>query len=121
MGPDARGHIAFGLPRGRAPRHRRARPRPARAHARLLRALLVQGRSDHPKTSDVNEAVRYTPADQAARYVSLAYTLGQPPAFDAPQRADDLPSGVLDVLDFVPLLREFYKQSGMDARMSTYV
>ena len=77
--------------------------------------------ADDPKTTDVNEAVRYTPADQAARYVSLAYTLGQPPAFEAPQRSDDLPSGVLDVLDFVPLLREFYKQSGMEARMSTYV
>jgi tetratricopeptide (TPR) repeat protein len=76
---------------------------------------------DDPKTADVNEAVRYTPADQAARYVSLAYTLGQPPDFTAPQRSDDLPSGVLDVLDFVPLLREFYKQSGMDARMSTYI
>lgn len=76
---------------------------------------------DNPQTPDVNEAVHYTPADQAARYVSLAYTLGQPPAFDAPQRSDDLPSGVLDVLDFVPLLREFYKQSGMDARMSTYL
>lgn len=77
--------------------------------------------ADDPKTADVNEAARYTPADQAARYISLAYTLGQPPAFEAPQRSDDLPSGVLDVLDFVPLLREFYKQSGMDARMTTYV
>lgn len=76
---------------------------------------------DDPKTADVNEAVRYTPADQSARYISLAYTLGQPPAFEAPQRSDDLPSGVLDVLDFVPLLREFYKQSGMDARMNAYV
>jgi hypothetical protein len=28
---------------------------------------------------------------------------------------------VLDVLDFVPLLREFYKQSGTDERMSTYM
>jgi hypothetical protein len=62
-----------------------------------------------------------TAADQAARYVSLAYTLGQPPAFDAPQRSDDLPPGVLDVLDFVPLLREFYKQSGIDERLSGYV
>ena len=77
--------------------------------------------ADDPATADVNEAVRYTPADQAARYVSLAYTLGQPPAFEAPQRSDDLPSGVLDVLDFVPLLREFYKQSGMDARVGAYV
>lgn len=77
--------------------------------------------SDDPKTADVNEAIHYTPADQAARYISLAYTLGQPPAFDAPARSDDLPAGVLDVLDFVPLLREFYKQSGMDARMNAYI
>jgi hypothetical protein len=76
--------------------------------------------ADDPKTPE-SEAVRYTPADQAARYVSLAYTLGQPPAFDAPQRSDDLPSGVLDVLDFVPLLREFYKQSNMEALLPGYV
>jgi hypothetical protein len=62
-----------------------------------------------------------TAADQAARYVSLAYTLGPPPVFDAPQRSEDLPSGVLDVLDFAPLLREFYKQSGLDERMNTYM
>jgi hypothetical protein len=62
-----------------------------------------------------------TPADQAARYVSLAYTLGQPPSFDAPPRSDDLPTGVLDVLDFVPLVREFYRQSGVDARLDGYL
>lgn len=75
---------------------------------------------DDPATPG-NEAVQYTPAEQAARYISLAYTLGQPPAFDAPARSDDLPSGVLDVLDFVPLLREFYKASGMDARLPNYL
>ena len=75
---------------------------------------------DNPSTPE-NEAVRYTPAEQAARYISLAYTLGQPPAFDAPARSDDLPSGVLDVLDFVPLLREFYKASGMEARLPNYL
>jgi hypothetical protein len=62
-----------------------------------------------------------TPADQAARYVSLAYTLGQPPAFEAPQRSEDLPPGVLDVLDFAPLLREFYRQPGMEARVANYM
>src|SRR5436190_7916425 len=41
-----------------------------------------------------------TPADQAARYVSLAYALGPPPLLDAPERSDDLPRGVLEVLDF---------------------
>jgi len=76
--------------------------------------------ADNPATPE-NEAVRYTPADQAARYLSLAYTLGQPPAFEAPARSEDLPSGVLEVLDFVPLLREFYRESGMDARLPNYL
>ncbi|HEX3560688.1 MAG TPA: hypothetical protein VHU19_15900 [Pyrinomonadaceae bacterium] len=62
-----------------------------------------------------------TPAEQAARYVSLAYTLGQPPTFEEPQRSDDLPAGVLDVLHFVPLLRDFYRQSGIDGRLNSYV
>jgi tetratricopeptide (TPR) repeat protein len=76
--------------------------------------------ADNPSTPE-NEAAHYTPADQAARYISLAYTLGQPPAFDAPARSDDLPAGVLEVLDFVPLLREFYSQSGMDGRLPNYL
>jgi hypothetical protein len=76
--------------------------------------------ADNPATPE-NEAVRYTPADQAARYISLAYTLGQPPAFDAPTRSEDLPTGVLEVLDFVPLVREFYKASGLEARLPNYV
>ena len=62
-----------------------------------------------------------TPADQAARYVSLAYVLGPPPLLDAPDRSDDLPGGVLDVLDFAPLVREFYKKSGIDERMAAYM
>ncbi|HEX6182421.1 MAG TPA: hypothetical protein VFZ44_00825 [Pyrinomonadaceae bacterium] len=62
-----------------------------------------------------------TAAEQAGRYVSLAYALGQPPAFEAPPRSDELPGGVLDVLDFAPLVREFYKQSGLDARLADYV
>ncbi|HLM57652.1 MAG TPA: hypothetical protein VK422_16215 [Pyrinomonadaceae bacterium] len=60
-------------------------------------------------------------AEQAARYVSLAYVLGPPPAFEAPSRSDDLPSGVLDVLDFAPLLREFYGQTGMEERLPGYL
>ncbi|HVF48813.1 MAG TPA: hypothetical protein VNA19_01925 [Pyrinomonadaceae bacterium] len=62
-----------------------------------------------------------TPAEQAARYVSLAYALGPPPAFAEPQRSDDLPASVLEVLDFAPLVREFYKQSGIDERLPAYV
>jgi len=62
-----------------------------------------------------------TPAQQAARYVSLAYALGPAPAFDAPARSDDLFAGVLDVLDFAPLLREFYTKSGIAERLPAYL
>ncbi len=62
-----------------------------------------------------------TPADQAARYVSLALALGQAPSFDAPERSDDLPAGLLEVLDFAPLVQEFYRRSGIDEQMVGYV
>ncbi len=62
-----------------------------------------------------------TPADQSARYVSLAYTIGQPPDFEAPPRSDDLPSSILDVLDFVPLTREFFRQSSVKERLPDYL
>ncbi len=61
-----------------------------------------------------------TAADQAARYVSLALALGPPPSFDAPERSDDLPGGLLEVLDFAPLVREFYRRSGTDERLVSY-
>src|SRR5712691_3383199 len=62
-----------------------------------------------------------TAADQAARYVSLAYALGPPPSLEAPEHFDELPAGVLEVLDFAPLVREFYKQSGIDGRLPSYL
>ena len=62
-----------------------------------------------------------TPADQAARYVSLALALGQTPSLDAPERSDDLPAGLLEVLDFAPLVQEFYRKSGIDEQMVGYV
>ncbi len=62
-----------------------------------------------------------TPADQGARYVSLAYVLSPPPLLESPDRTDDLPGGALEVLDFAPLLREFYKSSGIDERLNSYM
>ncbi|HYR74657.1 MAG TPA: hypothetical protein VEM96_02335 [Pyrinomonadaceae bacterium] len=62
-----------------------------------------------------------TAADQAARYVSLAYALGRAPLLEAPDRSEDLPGGVLEVLDFAPLVREFYKKSGIDERLVSYM
>jgi hypothetical protein len=62
-----------------------------------------------------------TAADQAARYVSLAYVLGPPPGLEAPERLEELPAGVLEVLDFAQLLREFYRKSGIDERLTAYL
>ena len=62
-----------------------------------------------------------TLADQAARYVSLALALGSAPGFEAPARSDDLPAGLLDVLDFAPLVQEFHRRSGIDDHMVEYV
>ena len=60
-------------------------------------------------------------AEQAARYVSLALALGPPPGLEAPARSEDLPSGLLEVLDFAPLVQEFYRRSGIDEQLVNYV
>ncbi|HEX8177422.1 MAG TPA: hypothetical protein VF543_20200 [Pyrinomonadaceae bacterium] len=62
-----------------------------------------------------------TPAEQAARYVSLAYAMGAVPGLDVPARSLDLPSGLLEVLDFAPLVREFYAKSGIAEQMPSYL
>lgn len=62
-----------------------------------------------------------TAAQQAARYVSLAYALGPVPSLDPPGRSDDLPGGVLEVLDFALLVREYYQNSGIDERLVSYL
>lgn len=61
-----------------------------------------------------------TAADQAARYVSLAFAFTAMPLFEAPARSEDLPGGLLEVLDFAPLVREFYRKSGIDERLVSY-
>jgi hypothetical protein len=60
-------------------------------------------------------------ADQAARYVSLALALGPPPLLEAPERSEQLPGSLLEVLDFAPLVREFYNRSGLDEKMVLYI
>lgn len=62
-----------------------------------------------------------TAAEQAARYVSLAYALGPLPALESPARSIDLPAGLLEVLDFAPLVREFYSKSSMAERLPGYL
>jgi hypothetical protein len=62
-----------------------------------------------------------TPAQQAARYVSLALEMGTAPGLTPPERADDLPGEVLEVIDFAPLVRDFYQESGIGERLPAYL
>jgi hypothetical protein len=61
-----------------------------------------------------------TAADQEARYVSLAFALEQPPLLDAPQRSEELPTSLLEVLDFAPLVKEFYRRSNIEEHLQEY-
>jgi hypothetical protein len=61
-----------------------------------------------------------TPADQASRYVSLALALSPAPDLTPPERSDDLPAGLLEVLDFAPLVKEFYRRSGIEEHLVVY-
>jgi tetratricopeptide (TPR) repeat protein len=60
-------------------------------------------------------------AATVARYVSLAYALGPAPDFKEPERTDDLPQDLLDVLDFASLLRQFYQKSGIQQHLPSYL
>jgi tetratricopeptide (TPR) repeat protein len=60
-------------------------------------------------------------AEFAAQYVSLAYALGPVPNFDDPAGTEDLPEALQNVLDFAPLVREFYKKSGIEPLLPTYL
>jgi hypothetical protein len=48
-------------------------------------------------------------AELVAPFISMAYTLGPVPDLNEPARATDLPGDLLEVLDFSPLVRQFYR------------
>lgn len=56
-----------------------------------------------------------------APFVSLAYAIGQAPDFTEPLRSADLPDDLLEVLDFTPLVREFYRTTNFEAKMPEYL
>jgi len=50
-----------------------------------------------------------TAAELVAPFISMAYSLGPVPDLNEPARATDLPGDLLEVLDFAPLVRQFYR------------
>ena len=62
-----------------------------------------------------------TAAQITAPFVSLAFVLSPVPDLADPPPSDDLPSDVVEALDFGTLVREFYKTSGIAAKLPDYV
>ncbi len=64
--------------------------------------FVEQYKRRHPKA---------TKEELVAPFISMAYTLAPAPDLSDPVRATDLPGDLLEVLDFAPLVREFYRKS----------
>jgi hypothetical protein len=62
--------------------------------------FVTQYKKRHDKATD---------AELVAPFISMAYTLGPVPDLNEPARATDLPGDLLEVLDFSPYVRQFYR------------
>ncbi len=60
-------------------------------------------------------------ADITASFVAMAYALSPAPELADPVVTSDLPGALLDVLDFAPLVRDFYRASTFSANLPEYV
>ena len=61
-----------------------------------------------------------TDAEIVTPFVAMAYSLSAPPDLGDPVITSDLPGDLLDVLDFAPLVREFYRRTGISAKLDAY-
>jgi hypothetical protein len=78
---------------------------------RKISAFVAQHKKRHPRSTD---------AEIVAPFISMAYALTPVPELADPVITTDLPGDLLDVLDFAPLAREFYRRSGIGARLDGY-
>ncbi len=62
-----------------------------------------------------------TDAELVAPFISMAYALSPVPEMADPVITSDLPGSLLDVLDFAPLARDFYRRSSISANLNEYV
>ncbi len=77
-----------------------------------IQLFIKQYKNRYPNRSD---------SDIIAPFLSMSYTLSPVPDLSEPVRSADLPGNVLDVLDFSPLVREFYRESAFRNNLDSYV
>ena len=72
----------------------------------------------------INHKKRYpnkSDAELVTSFVSMAYALTPAPELADPIVTADLPGSLLDVLDFAPLVRDFYRRSSFAGNLPEYV
>lgn len=62
-----------------------------------------------------------TDAEIVAPFISMAYALTPAPDLSDPVVTSDLPGNLLDVLDFAPLVRDFYRRSSFAGNLPEYI
>ncbi|MEP6849600.1 MAG: hypothetical protein ABI999_12150, partial [Acidobacteriota bacterium] len=75
-------------------------------------SFIAQYKKRHSKGTD---------AQIVAPFMSMAYTLTPAPELADPVITSDLPGNLLDVLDFAPLVREFYRRSDLAPHLDAYI
>ncbi len=81
-----------------------------------LRTRITTFVTQHKKQySKQNDAELVTP------FISMAFSLSAAPELADPAVTSDLPGNLLDVLDFAPLAREFYRRSGISTKLDDYI
>ncbi|MCW5961297.1 MAG: hypothetical protein KIS76_14125 [Pyrinomonadaceae bacterium] len=63
---------------------------------------------------------RSTDSEIIAPFVQMAYALDPVPDLTEPSRSTDLPGELLDVLDFAPLVRDFFREVKMSQKIDDY-
>jgi len=77
-----------------------------------ISVFLARYKKQHPDRTD---------AELVTPFIAMAYSLAQPPDLGDPVVTSDLPGELLDVLDFAPLVREFYRRAGISAKLDQYI
>jgi len=76
-----------------------------------ISAFVIAHKKRNPNLSD---------AELVAPFISMAYALTPAPELSDPVVTSDLPGKLLDVLDFAPLVREFYRRSSFSGNIGEY-
>jgi tetratricopeptide (TPR) repeat protein len=77
-----------------------------------ISTFVIQHKKRYPNATD---------AEIVAPFISMAYALAPVPELSDPIVTTDLPGTLLDVLDFAPLVRDFYRRSSFSANLNEYV